>query len=234
MNSDRFNVTAKDVTPALDPTTASSTELADRDQYLKYDQFQSFWWGAERIRVGDFIRVLQEPGPLDGTDAAGFMKLSSIFTIDQKARLSGTLYRLSASPLIPVATISTDVAPTSLAIDIPQPPLGYTFERVTPFDQVVTCDITCVASRYYPLPPHLATRSDLGQIAQLIQESWFAEERQAGSFDMEAAAKAVGIVGVDVEAEKRSLGLAGLLPTPFIFSWVRFLPISLSLERGQR
>jgi hypothetical protein len=177
-------------------------------------QFQSLWWGAERIWVGELVRILSN----DAAFALGvvrderhslLLKITGIFrSSDRKtATISGALYdleeenkaeshhakqRLDGSAKKAQHRSNKSTYPA----DMPPAPPGYSFHLLTPGRQELHLDVEYIAGRYYPLPPHLQTKQAIERGLQNVSDE---------------------LEGARLTENARRLALAGLLPAHLLW-----------------
>lgn len=143
--------------------------------------YQGLWFGAERIWVGDLLRLSFREGRVDHThvplsyfndDAHKkrppdpgepvFLKLKSLIPLTtergKEMYATGRLYRLIRSASVPTALLETEGD-----LELPRPPEGLAFESVFSTNIEARFPVNLVRGRYYP-----RLRSSVSR--QLVQE----------------------------------------------------------------
>ncbi|KAG9029510.1 hypothetical protein FRB95_005231 [Tulasnella sp. JGI-2019a] len=168
--------------------------------------YQGVWWGAERIWVGDLVRLTCLRGDLENElEAAGlqhhledsspnadqrqlFARIQE-FSFDQAKNqlcLSAELYELADASddldTSEVGLIQHHALPPTTENGLPRPPFGFRFRKLTPPDVLIYLPIQLIAGRYDLIPSESIPHRQLLGILNTVTLMKF-REREFGPDD---------------------------------------------------
>lgn len=214
---------------AVDPYVSTNAALGVKiEEGVKGEEvieYQSLWWGAEQIHSEELVRVLVTSDEVETISNAFmsnqmdqhglFLKLSSIFQqpaqegVEPVLKMAGTLLGLEEAQEEEDKTVvkmgdGAAGANDTAVLNLPPPPSGFRWRRLTPEGQHVVYEIELLAGRWYPLPETLEGHPD--RIAQVMEEYKALQLRASAAVELNEPAD------VNYPQDQLALILAGVLP----------------------